>query len=482
MILTDRFAYKIKKPLLLDFLDFSDLERRHHYCNEELRLNRPWAGDIYLDVVAITDDAGQARFAGSGTVIDYAVRMRRFEQDMRLDRQLSLGELNVDDMRDLGKEVATRHMAAPLVDSQCRERVLAMTSQQMRDNFTALDGQVAPQTLATLRAWTEAELATRAATLEHRFDAGFTRDCHGDLHLANLVRMPDGIRAFDCIEFNEDLRRIDVFCDIAFLVMDLVAKDRSDLAAHFLNRYLEHGGDYAGVDLLDMYFVYRCLVRAKVAVIGSQECDAEKQRLQHIAEADRYCRIALQQTGKPAARLVVMSGLSGSGKSWVSAQLMAALPAIRLRSDIERKRLFGLSASADSHSDLNKGIYEEGSNRDVYEQLIKTAKMILSASHNVILDATFLHAADRKLALEMADSGGFNAVIVAVHAPLQLMRQRLQDRAQQAADASEAGLEVLKHQRAVVEPLTTAELERSVDFENIAQPDIAGLVASVLER
>ena len=478
VILTDRYAYKIKKPLLLDFLDFSDLERRHYYCDEELRLNRPWARDIYLDVVTITDDAGQATFSGNGNVIDYAVRMRRFDQDMRLDRQLALGELQVDDMRDLGKAVATRHMAAPLVDSQFRERVLAMTSQQMHDNFTALDGHVEPHALVSLRKWTEAELEAKADIIEQRFDNGFARDCHGDLHLANLVRMPDGIRAFDCIEFNADLRRIDVFCDIAFLVMDLVAKDRSDLAAHFLNRYLEHCGDYAGVDLLDMYFVYRCLVRAKVAVIGSQECDAEKQRLLHLAEADRYCRIALQQTSKSAPTLVIMYGLSGSGKTWVSERLMAALPAIRLRSDVARKRLFGLSEAADSESGINEGIYAEHSSRAVYEQLLKTAKMILTARHNVILDATFLHAADRELALEMADSGGFAAVIVAVHAPLKLMQERLQERAHDAIDASEAGLDVLEYQRSVAEPPTAAELERTIQFENVGQPDINGLLAA----
>ena len=479
VILTDRYAYKIKKPLVLDFLDFGDLERRRFYCDEELRLNRPWARDIYLDVVAITDDAGQARFGGSGTAIEYAVRMRRFDQDMRLDHQLDLGLLTVDDMHDLGKAVATRHMAAPVVSSNFRQRVLRMTIQQIRDNFAAIDGYVEPDSMSSLLEWTEHELRDAAAVFEQRFDAGFARDCHGDLHLANLVRMPDGIRAFDCIEFSEDLRRIDVFCDIAFLVMDLVAKERSDLAAHFLNRYLEHCGDYAGVALLDMYFVYRCLVRAKVAVIGSQECDVEKERLRNIAEADRYGRIALRQTRKPAPTLVIMFGLSGSGKTWVSERLMAALPAIRLRSDVERKRLFGLSVTADSESDINKGIYAEHSSRDVYEQLLKTAKLILTSRHHVILDATFLHTADRNLALEMADSGGFSAVVVAVHAPLNLMRERLQNRAHEAVDASEARLEVLEHQLSIAEPPTAAELERTIEFENVGRPDMNGLLTAI---
>ena len=479
VILTDRYAYKIKKPLLLDFLDFSNLERRHYYCDEELRLNRPWASDIYLDVVAITDDAGQAKFGGSGPTIEYAVRMRRFDQDMRLDHQLAMGQLTVKDMRDLATAVATRHMAAPVVSSKFRQRVLEMTIQQMRDNFAALDGHVEPNCMSSLLEWTEHELRAAAGVFEQRFDDGFARDCHGDLHLANLVRMPDGIRAFDCIEFSEDLRRIDVVCDIAFLLMDLVAKDRSDLAAHFLNRYLEHCGDYAGVALLDMYFVYRCLVRAKVAVIGSQECDVEKERLRHIAAADRYCRIALQQTSKPAATLIIMFGLSGSGKTWVSERLMAALPAIRLRSDVERKRLSGLSETADSGSDINKGIYTEHSSRDVYDHLLKLAKTILTARHNVILDAAFLHAADRNLALKMADSCGFAAVIVAVHAPISLMQERLKERGHNAVDASDAGLDVLEYQRSVAQSPAAAELERTIVFENVGQPDVDNLLASI---
>jgi predicted kinase len=217
-------------------------------------------------------------------------------------------------------------------------------------------------------------------------------------------------------------------------------------------------------------------VRAKVAVISSQECDVETERLRNIAEADRYCHIALRQTRKPAPTLVIMFGLSGSGKTWVSERLMAALPAIRLRSDVERKRLSGLSETADSGSDINKGIYTEHSSRDVYDHLLKLAKTILTARHHVILDAAFLHAADRNLALTMADSCGFAAVIVAVHAPISLMQERLQERGHNAIDASEAGLDVLEHQRSVAETPGAAELERTIVFENIGQPDIDDLV------
>lgn len=476
VILTDRFAYKIKKPLRLDFLDFASLEQRRFYCDEEIRLNRPWAPDIYLDVVAITDDGGRLRFGGRGKPVEYAVRMRRFDESLRLDRQLNAGKLTADDMRALGEAIAARHMAAPIAATATRAHTLRMTSAQVRDNFDPLQGRTDADTLASLLQWTEAELESSALLIEQRFDAGFFRDCHGDLHLANLVRMPGGIRSFDCIEFSADLRRIDVICDTAFLVMDLVAKGRSDLGALFLNRYLECCGDYAGVALLDLYFVYRSMVRAKVAVICSQECAQEDERLRNLADADRYCRIALRQTWKPVPMLVVMSGLSGSGKTWVSDQLMARMPAIRIRSDIERKRLFGLSEAASSGSGIGAGIYSARSSYDVYQHLYRIALSLLDTRHNVILDAAFLNREQRDAALEIADRCGYSAVIVDVHAPPATMRERIQQRRSSLADASEAGLDVLDHQIAATEEFTAQQLERTIIFENTDGADVGQLV------
>lgn len=466
VLLTDKYAYKIKKPLQLDFLDFSDLEKRHYYCKEELRLNRQWASEIYLDVVTINDHGGRARIGGDGPVIEYAVKMRRFSDEMRLDFQLERGELSADDMRELGSEIATRHMRAEVVGRDLRQRVQQTTISQMYDNFSALEGQVDANYLSPLLEWTETQLKILANVINTRIDSGYARICHGDLHLANLVRLEDGIRAFDCIEFNEDLRHMDTVCDYAFLVMDLVAKDRADLAAHFINRYLERCGDYPGVVLLDLYFVYRCLVRAKVASIVSQEQVSPDAQRASIAEAERYCHIALQQIRKPTPVLIIMYGLSGTGKSWVSERLMADLPAIRLRSDAERKRMHGLAEDSHSGSDIAGGIYENASSQAVYEYLLQTAITLLNAGHDVILDATFLRSTYREAALLMADSGGFAAVIVDVRAPDTELLERLARREQDSADVSEAGAGVLDFQRSIVEPLAAAEIDRSIVFNN----------------
>ena len=476
LILTDKYVYKLKKPIVLDFLDFGDLEQRKFYCDEEVRLNKPWAPDIYLDVVPVSLDNGQARFSAGGTPVDYAVRMRRFDQEMRLDAQLEQGKLLAIDMQELARNVAARHAGAEHVEKNHRDRFVSKTKEFIWDNFVALEGSIDAAQLELLRTWTATELEKLDTLLWQRFDSGFVRDCHGDLHLANLVRLPGGITTFDCIEFNADLRRIDVVCDIAFLVMDLVERQRHDLAAQFLNSYLECTGDYAGVTLLSLYFVYRCLVRAKVAVILSQQRTADGDAAADLTDAHQYCDMALRQIARRNPLLVVMSGLSGSGKTWVAEQLMNAMPAVRIRSDIERKRMLGLGELENSDSDIGQGIYTEQTNRDVYKRICSIAGTILASGHNVILDAAFLSAADRAEALSTAKSSGCAAAILEVRAPHDVKRERIQLRASRAEDASEAGLDVLEHQIETAEPLTDREKKLATTLDNTGEIDAVAIV------
>jgi len=481
LILTERYAYKIKKPIVLEFLDFGDLEKRRYYCEEEIRLNQPWAPGIYLDVVPITIDRGKPCFGGTGEPIEYAVRMNRFDENMRLDKQLEQDNLSVQDMRELASKIATRHKNAPLVEPEQRERVVSLTKEFMWDNFKALDGFIDSATLDSLRAWTEEEIANVDSLLSERFDDGFVRDCHGDLHLANIVRLPDGITTFDCIEFNTDFRNIDVMSDIAFLIMDLVERNRHDLAAHFLNRYLEATGDYGGVAVLSLFFVYRCLVRAKVAVIRSQEREGADDRDDDINEARAYCDMAMRQAVDRTPMLIIMHGLSGSGKTFVSGLLMAALPAIRVRSDTERKRIVGLSERSLSHSDVGEGIYTEDVNHVVYERLYEIARVILRTNHRVILDAAFLEEAQRVEAMKVASDCDCKAIIVDVAASPDVLRERLRQRSRNHNDPSEAGISVLEHQISMQEPLTPVERNLSVACENQGLINITELVELIVQ-
>jgi aminoglycoside phosphotransferase family enzyme/predicted kinase len=477
LLLAGEFAYKLKKPIVLDFLDFGTLERRRFYCEEEIRLNRRWAPEIYIDVVPVTISDGQARFGGDGEIVDYAVRMHRFDQALRLDRQLDEGRLVEDDMKALATTIADRHLEASQVPESSRTRVIELTAQFMRDNFPPLAGVVDSQLVDKLCTWTERELERRASLLAERFDDGFVRDCHGDLHLGNLLRLADGFRSFDCIEFSEDLRHIDVFCDLAFLVMDLAARRRLDLAAQLLNRYLEITGDYAGVPLLKLFYAYRCLVRAKVAVIRGGERDREADRAADFAEASFYCELAGREINQRVPRLVVMHGFSGSGKTFVASRLMAAMPAIRIRSDIERKRLADLAEEQGSGSAVGGGIYTAAATERVYARLRALARPILESGHNVVLDGTYLSAEERRLALEMAGSVGCRPVIVDVRAPPDVLRERIMLRG--AADVSEARLDVLGYQLESAAPLSAAEQAYVVAFENHDSPNFDELLARV---
>ena len=479
LILAGDFAYKIKKPVVLDFVDFGTLEKRKYFCEEEIRLNRQWAPGIYLDVVPVTMEDGRPRFGGEGEVVEYAVRMRRFGDDLRLDRQLEAGLLDAGDMKELGAAIATRHGAAPRVDASLRDRVLALTQRFMQDNFVALQGDVDDAILDPVRQWTERELDAKSGLLAQRFDDGRVRDCHGDLHLGNLVRLSDGIATFDCIEFNADLRFIDVICDISFLVMDLVERGRPELAAHFINRYLEVTGDYGGVAVLRLFVVYRCMVRAKVASILASEReepeDAERDRM----ECMDFCNLASKQIAPSRPCLVLMHGLSGSGKTWVSTRLMAALPAIRLRSDIERKRLFGIGELGASESAVGGGIYSDDASDAVYQRLFELAWEILASGYSVILDAAFLDRARRERAIAVAGETSCPAVIVDVRAPESVLRERLSARAAIGTDPSEASAAVLGHQLSTLEPLSTSEKARTVVCDNTGSLDEAELLARI---
>jgi aminoglycoside phosphotransferase family enzyme/predicted kinase len=475
VILAGNYAYKIKKPVVLDFLDFGTLEKRRHYCEEELRLNRPWAPELYLEVVAITGPAAEPEVGGDGETLEYAVKMLRFDQDLRLDRQLENGLLTVADMKELGQNIAARHAAAERPEPAERERLVKQAVHYFRENFDHLGDIIDREEFRYLRDWTERELGRHEARFRQRFDDGFVCDCHGDLHLGNLVRLPSGITTFDCIEFNPDLRVTDVYADVGFLTMDLTEKGHPELAAHFLNRYLERSGDYAGAVLLDLYFVYRCLVRAKVAAIRSRERDSETERAADIAEARDYSGMAFRQASKGKPMLVIMHGLSGSGKTWLAERLMAALPAIRIRSDIERKRLFGLDEAAESGSAIDSGIYTPEASERTYDRLLTLARTLLAARHRVILDAAFLREEQREAAKQVAAELDVDSVLVCAEAPVDVLRARIEIRARRRDEASEADLAVLEHQLEIAgKPLAeedplVVDTSSDVDIEELAE-------------
>jgi len=480
VILTGEFAYKIKKPVRLDFLDFSTLEQRKHFCEEELRLNRAWAPALYLEVVPICGSPAAPRVGGEGTPFEYALKMRQFPQSARLDHQLEAGLLQPRDMPPLAETVARIHEQAAVSRCPTPGDALRRASAPMPDNFPPMEPYADPAALGRVRDWTRRQLATCEETLAERDHSGFVRECHGDLHLANLVRWNSEIVAFDCVEFSPDLRTIDVISDIAFLAMDLIGRGRRDLAYVFLNRYLERSGDYDGMSLYGLYFVYHCMIRAKVAAIraGERALDDTAGRGVDLDEVRHYMNVALRWIDRKAPFIAAMHGYSGSGKSWLSARLAARLPAIRVRSDVERKRQFELPETARSGSAVGEGIYTQDAKRSVYDRLFEIAEHLLGAKLNVVLDASFLESEHRAGLAQLADRLQVPFLWIETRADEADIEQRLRGRG--GREASEAGLDVLRAQLACPDPLRPAERSACVSVDTTGPVEWAELRADIL--
>lgn len=479
VFLAGSFAYKMKKAIQLNFLDFTGLERREGFCRDELRLNRRWAPELYLDVLPVCGDCEHPVIGGDGNAIEYVLRMRRFDQSARLDKQLDAGRLSLDDMKALAETVASLHTQAEPVPFEGAPDAFRRIAKPIDDNYPHVERIAAAEDLSRVRSWTDRELNRLRDVLVARQRDGYVRQCHGDLHLANLVRLDDRIAAFDCVEFSAELRDIDVVSDTAFLVMDLAARDRSDLAYAFLNRYLELTGDYGGMRLLDLYVVYHCMIRAKVASIRWMERDDDTGRSIDVAEVGNYMRLALSWLDRPTPALIAMHGYSGSGKSWLSARLARELPAIRIRTDTERKRLLGLDESATTGSAVGEGAYTERARLEVYEHILDIAGGLLEAGQTVIVDASLLRREFRDRVRERATRSGVASVIVSTTADDAELARRLGKRSRSGGDVSEADLRVLADQRASADPLEPAEATRTLVVRTDAEIDMPGLVSRI---
>ena len=479
VILTGTYAYKIKKSIKLDFLDFSTLQQRRHFCAEELLLNRRTAPQLYLDVVPICGSAESPQVDGDGKAVEYAVKMHQFPQSAQLDKQLDAGLLNEHDMRDLAVTIASYHQnAATLEFSNEHEAMRSIRAPQL-ENFPPIDSVTDMNTTQRVQRWTEQSLRDLAGTLVDRHRSGFVRECHGDLHLANLVRLSSGIVPFDCVEFSAALRNIDVISDVAFLAMDLVARARQDLAAIFVNHYLERTADYSGMSVFGLYFVYHCMIRAKVAALRSDERQDVAGRAKDIAQLKHYLAVAVRWINRPLPILLGMHGFSGSGKTWLSSRLLSELPAIRVRSDIERKRRLGLDETVSSESQPGQGAYTARARACVYESMMEIIDDLIEAGFRVIADASFLRRAERRLLETLAERKGVALVWVDASADKDELLRRLRDRTASGGDVSEADKEVLDYQREHSDPLTTAELKRTVLVATDRQIDIGRVIKSM---
>jgi aminoglycoside phosphotransferase family enzyme/predicted kinase len=455
VLLTGAFAYKIKRPVCHPFVDMRDAARRLELCHEELRLNRRFTAELYLDVCPVMRRDGVARMGGEGEVIEHAVRMRQFPREHELDRLLASGSIEPGELRCFGEALAAIHETLPCAGEGSAwggvDTVRAAITANVRQAIELERQRLGTRRIEAMRPGLLERLDALAPWMGERLAAGRVRECHGDLHCGNVVRWNGALHAFDCLEFDPALRWMDVAQEIAFLLADLDARHATAHAHAFISGYLARGGDYPACRGIALYKAHCALVRAKVMAIGAGERVADPAALaQFVAAAERSLA-----PRRPV--LIVMMGLSGSGKTRLASRLAPLLEAVHLQSDVERRRLAGMRPGQRSGSALQAGVYAPQATNDVYAHLAHCAEEMLRAGWSVIVDATFTARERRATMRRLAAELGVPLKVIACRAPVEVLRHRVTQRAMRGGDASEADATVLEWQLRREEPLRADE-------------------------
>jgi aminoglycoside phosphotransferase family enzyme/predicted kinase len=447
VFLAGSYAYKIKKPVNMGFLDFTSLEKRRHFCDLEVRLNRRLAPTVYLGVEPVSRTPTGVKIQSEGEVIEWAVKMRRLPEEATLLRRLGQGQVNTGMVENLARKVASFHL-----DTEGGEHIAAfgrfeVVARNARENFeqaspqvgTAVSGRV----FERLRAVTEQALARFQPLIEARADAGLPRDTHGDLHLDHVYVFPErqppaDLVIVDCIEFNERFRFADPVSDMAFVVMDLHFHGRRDLAQSFANAYFRARGDEQGRELLPFYTAYRAAVRGKVEGLKFMEKEvAEADRLAALARARGHWLLALSELEEPGQRpcLVLIGGLPGTGKSTLARRLAEQAAFSLIRSDLVRKELAGVAAQTKVPVPFGEGLYAPEWTERTYAECRNRAERLLFEGQRVMVDASFVEEDKRRSFLELGSRLALPVLFIQCQADTEVVRLRLRNRHGDASDA-----------------------------------------------
>ena len=461
VLLAGALAYKVKKAVNLGFLDFTTLAQRRFYCDEELRLNRRIAPSLYLEVLPVTGSVAQPVLGGAGPPLDWALKMHAFAQDGLWDRLATRGALQPEHIDALAQALVAFHREAAVAGPDAHYGQPAEVRAPVRDSLQALAAlcrmPAEREQLAAFNTWEAAAFEALQAVFAQCLASGFVRECHGDLHLGNVTQHDGRTTMFDGLEFSAALRWTDVMSDLAFMAMDLRAHGLHRLAHRLINAYVEGSGDVAGLRVLRYHGVYRALVRAKIAALRRDQVVAGAARAAAAAAADRYLDTAAAWSRPAPAALILTHGCSGSGKTLATQSLLELGGAIRLRADVERKRLFGLPAMARSGGAAKAQLYSSAATEATQARLREGAALALASGTPVVLDATFLARRHRDEARALAQQLGVRCVIVDFQARADTLRERVAARARQGGDASEADVAVLEAQLVQAEPLGAEE-------------------------
>lgn len=462
VLLFGKRAWKIKKPVNFGFLDFSTPEKRRQACEEEIRLNRRFAADLYLNVMEINGSVDQPEFQSDSAAIEYAVVMRRFDESNLLSVMAERCQLSPGMISSIANSIAALHQSAPVEPSEANwgnaDQIHHWLTESLEHIRNRVSNREEQQQISNIEHQCRNLYQQMKTQMQVRSESGFVRECHGDLHLGNMIWQEEKLLPFDCIEFNPALRWIDVISEAAFVMMDLEERDYRGFAWRFINRYLVRTGDYAGVSVLRYYFVYRALVRAKVSLLQAVADETPTDtRLKLKLQYTNYISLSERWLTQYRPVLMITHGLSASGKSTIAAMLSEEYGCIHIRSDIERKRLHGLPALANSHAELKTGIYTDANSEHTYQCLFHFAQQLLTLGYPVIIDAAFLEQSRRQHFQQLANDIACPYLILHCEADETILATRIEQRQRQHLDPSEATLSVLNEQICRQQPLMESE-------------------------
>jgi aminoglycoside phosphotransferase family enzyme/predicted kinase len=459
VFIVDDVVYKLKKPLDFGFLDYSTLEKRKHFCEQEVILNRRMCEETYLDVVPIVSSGNAIKLGGEGEVLDYAVKMRRLPEERMMSNLLDRDDVVSPMIAALAERIASFHMTSERNAEIDQYGGLETVRHNWRENFEQTESYIG-RTLThsqfdTIRAFVDGVLGADQALFAQRVQEGRARDCHGDMRTDAVCFEEKGVCIYDCIEFQDRFRYSDVASDIAFLAMDLEFRGRRDISDELLGRYLSHTLDSTLPLLLPFYKCYRAFVRGKVDGFQLDQPEiSDEQKAQVTAAAQRYFDLAeLYTTQQAQDTLIITIGVTGSGKSYLANALAAHIGAVVLSSDVVRKRMLGLDPTERHEEEWGTGIYTPETTERTYEALIDEARPWLQQGKAVVLDASFLYRWQRRLAQMLAGEANVGFLALQCDADDETVWQRLSERKGDKRVVSDGRWEVYQQQQERREPI-----------------------------
>ncbi len=472
--LTGTYAYKVKKPVNFGFLDFSTLDKRKYYCEEELRLNKRLCPEMYIEVLPITKKDNTLELDGEGTIVEYAVKMKEFPQETIMTNMLLTGRVSEETIDPLCTILVDFYRSQEPSDEVKKYGKLPAVKQNIDENFDQtrpmIDITVPKQTFFSIKEAVSEFFEQKKKVFDLRIQDGRIYECHGDLHSGNIAITEQAIHIFDCIEFNDRFRFCDVASDIGFLAMDLDYLNYPYLSSYLIQKYVQSSTDTGMYSVLNFYKSYRAFVRGKVHGFQIDDPHIEPEKKQNLQNnAKKYFQLSEfyaklfsldVQLHKPVVFLVC--GLSGTGKSTVAQKIAVDYHAVMINTDVVRKEIAGIDTYEQHHDQFNTGLYDPRKIDETYEQVMQRASACLKKGQNVVLDATFQKKKYREMAQRIARKHHATFVIVQCVCPDMIIKKRLEDRVKKKS-VSDGRWEIYLLQKTTFEPLSPDECSLSID-------------------